>query len=77
MLGTGGVPTRTLGRRPRRLTIRLSSWSTPVPRGSQLRLTLAGTSLAQSQRTPVYALAPVDATSVTLRDIGWRVPVLR
>ena len=77
VLGTGGVPTRTLGRRPRRLTIRLSSWSTPVPRGSQLRLTLAGTSLAQSQRTPVYALAPVDATSVTLRDIGWRVPVLR
>lgn len=77
VLGTGGVPTRSLGRRPRSLTIRLSSWSAPVQRGSRLRLTLASTSLAQSASTPVYLLAPPNATAVTVRDVTWRVPVLR
>ena len=77
VLGTGGVPTRSLGRRPRTITVRLSSWSAPVPRGSRLRLTLASTSLAQSASTPVYLLAPPNATSVTVRDVAWRVPVLR
>jgi predicted acyl esterase len=77
VLGTGGVPTRSLGRRPSRVTIRLSSWSAPVPRGSRLRLTLASTSLAQSASTPVYLLAPPNATAVTVRDVSWRVPILR
>jgi predicted acyl esterase len=77
VLGTGGVPTRSLGRRPRTVSVRLSSWSAPVPRGSRLRLTLASTSLAQSASTPVYLLAPPNATAVTVRDVVWRVPVLR
>jgi predicted acyl esterase len=77
VLGTGGAPTRSLGRRPTRVTIRLSSWSAPVPRGARLRLTLASTSLAQSSSTPVYLLAPPNATAVTVRDVVWRVPVLR
>jgi predicted acyl esterase len=77
VLGTGGVPTRSLSRRPRRVTIRLSSWSTPVPRRSRLVLTLATTSLAQSPSTPVYLLAPPGATRVTVRNVSWRIPVLR
>jgi hypothetical protein len=77
VLGTGGVPTRSLARRPRSVNIRLSSWSAPVPRGARLRLTLASTSLAQSSSTPVYLLAPPNATAVTVRDVVWRVPVLR
>jgi predicted acyl esterase len=77
VLGTGGVPTRSLRRRPTRVTIRLSSWSAPVRRGSRLRLTLASTSLAQSASTPVYLLAPPNATAVTVRNVVWRVPVLR
>jgi predicted acyl esterase len=77
VLGTGGVPTRSLGRKPSRVTIRLSSWSAPVPRGSRLRLTLASTSLAQSASTPVYLLAPANATAVTVRNVAWRVAVLR
>ena len=77
VVGTGGVPTRSLGRRPRSVTIRLSSWSAPVPAGSRLRLRLASTSAAHNPSVPVYLLAPPNATAVTVRDVVWRVPVLR
>ena len=44
VVSEGGVPTATLGAVSRLLTIRLLSQATPIPRGSRLRLTLAGTS---------------------------------
>ena len=76
VLATGGVPTPQLGARPRTVTIRLSAWSAPVPRGARLTLTLAQTSTAQSPDTPVYLLAK-DAGTLTVRKVALKVPTLR
>ena len=76
VLATGGVPTPQLGARPRAVTIRLSAWSAPVPRGARLTLTLAQTSTAQSPDTPVYLLAK-DAGTLTVRKVALTVPTLR
>jgi ABC-2 type transport system ATP-binding protein len=76
VLATGGVPTPQLGAKPRTVTIRLSAWSAPVPRGARLTLTLAQTSTAQSPDTPVYLLAK-DAGTLTVRKVALTVPTLR
>ena len=76
VLATGGVPTPQLGARPRKLTIRLSSWAAPVPRGARLTLTLAQTSTAQSADTPVYLLAK-PAGRLTVTKLSFNVPFLR
>jgi hypothetical protein len=76
VLATGGVPTPQLGARPRTVTIRLSAWSAPVPRGARLTLTLAQTSTAQSSDTPVYLLAK-EAGSLTVTKVSLTVPTLR
>lgn len=76
VLATGGVPAAQVGARPRKLTIRLSAWAAPVPKGTRLTLTLAQTSTAQSSSTPVYLLAK-PAGQLTVTKTAVTVPVLR
>jgi hypothetical protein len=76
VLATGGVPTPQLGPRPRKLTIRLSSWAAPVPKGARLTLTLAQTSTAQSSDTPVYLLAK-PAGTLRVTKLSFNLPTLR
>jgi predicted acyl esterase len=53
VVSTGGARVR-LGRRPKRLTVRLINQVTNVPPRSRLRLTVAGSSTAQSQGNLLY-----------------------
>jgi pimeloyl-ACP methyl ester carboxylesterase len=76
VLATGGAPTPQLGARPRKLTIRLSSWAAPVPKGARLTLTLAQTSTAQSSDTPVYLLAK-PAGTLRVTKLSFNLPTLR
>lgn len=53
VVSAGGARVR-LGRRPKRLAVKLISQVTNVPPGSRLRLTVAGSSTAQSQGNLLY-----------------------
>jgi ABC-2 type transport system ATP-binding protein len=80
LVSAGGVPT-TNG--ARRVTIRLVSQATFVPRGSRLTLTLASSSSAQASSTLLYLDLPMAPTArlrvgtVVLRLPGLRTPVTR
>jgi pimeloyl-ACP methyl ester carboxylesterase len=56
VLGAGGVPTATAAHR---VTIRLSSQATFVPKGSRFTVTLASSSTAQSSTSPLYLDLPM------------------
>ena len=78
VVAAGGVPTTSLGQRPRRLTIRLISQATAIPRGARLRLTLASSSAAQDPRNLLYLKFPAPpGARVTLGSPRVTVPVLR
>ena len=78
VVAAGGVPTATLGQRPRRLAIRLLSQATKIPRGSSLRLTLASSSAAQNPANLLYLKFPAPpGARITLGGVRLRVPVLR
>ena len=69
---------RALGATPRRCAIRLLSTSTPIPRGSRLRVTLAATSTAQSPANLLYLPGDAGAGStITVRNVTLTLPALR
>jgi predicted acyl esterase len=72
VVSTGGASTASLGRRrSRRITIRLMSNATLIPRGSTLRLTLAAT------WAPLYVVGVPRGSRLTIGDITLSVPALR
>jgi predicted acyl esterase len=77
VISQGGVPTTTLTASGRLVTIRLMSQATTIPRGSRLRLTLAGTSTAQSPANLLYLLGPDSKARLTLTEPKVVLPVLR
>ncbi|MGH3132752.1 MAG: alpha/beta hydrolase [Gaiellaceae bacterium] len=61
VVSAGGVPTT---KRLQRVTIRLASQATFIPRGSRLTLTIGSSSLAQSSSNPLYLdLPPMPASA--------------
>lgn len=77
VLSGGGVPTRSLGRRARTLTIRLMNTATFVPTGSRLRVTLAATSLAQNPGNLLYLQSAPAGSSLTIGKVSLTLQALR
>lgn len=73
----GGIPTSTLNSSTRLVTIRLMSQATTIPRGSRLRLTLAGASTAQNPANLLYLASPESKSRLTLTEPKVVLPVLR
>jgi predicted acyl esterase len=71
VISTGGASTATLGRKPRRVTIRLMSNATLIPAGSRLRLTLAATS------APLYIMGVQPGSRLTIGRVTLSLPALR
>jgi predicted acyl esterase len=71
VVSTGGVSTASLGRKARRITIRLLSNATLIPAGSTLKLTLAATS------TPVYVVGVAPGSRLAIGRVTVSMPVLR
>jgi alpha-beta hydrolase superfamily lysophospholipase len=71
VVSTGGVSTATLGRKARRVTIRLMSNATLIPAGSSLRLTLASTS------APLYIVGVQPGSRLTIGRVTLALPALR
>ena len=77
VVSQGGVPTATLGATTRALTIRLISQATTIPRGSRLRLTLAGASTAQNPANLLYLASPETKSRLSIGEAKVVLPVLR
>jgi predicted acyl esterase len=75
VVSAGGSRTQ-LGRRPKRVVIRLISQATFVPRGSRLRLTIAATSTAQSPGNLLYLSGVPSSAHLDVGPAGLTVPVL-
>ncbi len=75
VVSAGGARTR-LGRRPKRVTIRMISQATTVPRGSRLRVTVAATSTAQSSRNLLYLADVPRSARLSVGPASLRLPVL-
>jgi predicted acyl esterase len=73
----GGVPTTTLRSTTRVLTIRMISQATTIPRGSRLRLTLAGASTAQHPSNLLYLASPETSSRLAVGEARVILPVLR
>jgi predicted acyl esterase len=71
VISAGGTSTATLGRKPRRVTIRLMSNATLIPAGSHLRLTLAATS------TPLYIVGVQPGSRLSIGRVTVSLPALR
>jgi predicted acyl esterase len=77
VVSQGGVPTTTLRGTTRIITIRLMSQATTIPRGSRLRLTLAGTSTAQGAGNLLYLTGPESRSRLAVGEAKVVLPVLR
>jgi predicted acyl esterase len=77
VVSQGGVPTTTLRGTTRILTIRLMSQATTIPRGSRLRLTLAGVSTAQNPSNLLYLTGPETTSRLRIGEAKVVLPVLR
>ena len=77
VVSQGGAPTPTLSERPRLVTIRLLSQATTIPRGSRLRLTIAGSSTAQDPANLLYPLTVPAGARVTIGEARVVLPVLK
>lgn len=77
VISQGGVPTTTLTSSGRLVTIRLMSQATTIPKGSRLRLTLAGASTAQNPANLLYLASPESKARLTLTEPRVVLPVLR
>jgi len=74
VVGVGGASTPTLSARPRVVTIRLFSQATTIPRGSRLRLALAGTSTPSNL---LYPIAVPSSARVSIGEAKVVLPVLK
>jgi predicted acyl esterase len=77
VVSQGGAHTPTLSARKRLITIRLLSQATTIPRGSRLRLTIAGASTLQHQDNRLYPVAAPNAARVTIGEAKIVLPILR
>jgi predicted acyl esterase len=75
VVSAGGTRVR-LGRRPKRVTIRLISQVTAIPGGSRLRLTIAATSTAQNPGNLLYLTGVPRSAQLDVGTANLRVPVL-
>jgi hypothetical protein len=71
VVSTGGASTASLGRKPRRVTIRLMSNATLIPAGSTLRLTLSATS------SPLYPVGVPPGSRLNIGRVTLSLPALR
>jgi predicted acyl esterase len=77
VVSEGAAATPVLSGRPRVVTIRLLSQATTIPRGSRLRLTVAGSSTAQSPANVLYPIAVQPGARVTVGEARMILPVLK
>jgi predicted acyl esterase len=77
VVSQGGASTPTLSSRARLVTIRLLSQATTIPRGSRLRLTIAGASTAQHRDNLLYPVPAPSAARVSIGEANLVLPVLR
>jgi predicted acyl esterase len=73
----GGAQTPSLSAKPRLITIRLLSQAVAIPRGSRLRLTIAGASTAQHSDNLLYPISVPSAARVSLGEVRAVLPVLK
>jgi predicted acyl esterase len=77
VVSAGGAQTPTLSATSRVITIRLLSQATTIPRGSRLRLTIAGASTAQHPENLLYPLSAPSTSRVLLGEVRVVLPTLR
>jgi predicted acyl esterase len=77
VVSQGGTQTPTLSGRARLVTIRLMSQATTIPRGSRLRLTIAGASTAQHRNNLLYPISVPSAARVSIGETKLVLPVLK
>jgi predicted acyl esterase len=77
VVSEGAAPTPILSGRMRVVTIRLLSQATTIPRGSRLRLTVAGSSTAQSVANLLYPIAVQTGSQVTVGEARMILPTLK
>jgi predicted acyl esterase len=77
VVSEGGAHTPTLSARKRLVTIRLLSQATTIPRGSRLRLTIAGASTAQHADNLLYPISVPSAARASIGEARLVLPVLR
>ena len=77
VVATGATQTPMLSASSKQITIRLPSEATKIPRGSRLRLTIAGASTAQRADNLLYPLTIPSDARVSLGEIKVMLPVLR
>ena len=77
VVASGATQTPMLSSHSKQVTIRLLSQATTIPRGSRLRLTLAGASTAQRADNVLYPLAVPAEARVSLGDVKVMLPVLK
>jgi len=75
VVSAGGARVQ-LGKRPKRVKIRLISQLTSIPKGSRLRLTIAATSTAQSSGNLLYFTGIPPAKRLVVGSANLTVPVL-
>lgn len=75
VVSEGGIPLRPRSK-PRRVAIRLLDQMVAIPPGVRLRLTLAGTSTAQSPANLLYLLGVRSGSRLRLSRISVTLPVL-
>ncbi len=76
VVATGATQTPMLSANSKQITIRLPSEATTIPRGSRLRLTIAGASTAQRADNILYPLTIPSEARVSLGEIKVMLPVL-
>jgi predicted acyl esterase len=77
VVSAGAAPTPALSGKPRLVTIRLLSQATTIPRGSRLRLTIAGASTAQDPANLLYPVSAPSAAHLTVGEVTTILPVLK
>jgi predicted acyl esterase len=77
VVSAGATQTPMLSAKARLVTIRLASQAATIPRGSRLRLTLAGTSTAQHPQNLLYPVSVPSEARVSLADAAVVLPALR
>jgi predicted acyl esterase len=77
VVSQGATSTPTLSGRSRLVTIRLLSQATTIPRGSRLRLTVAGSSTAQNPANQLYPLSVPGTSRAAIGEAKVVLPVLK
>jgi predicted acyl esterase len=77
VISEGGAQTPMLSARKRLITIRMLSQATTIPRGSRLRLTIAGSSTLQHPDNLLYPISVPSAARASIGEAKVVLPVLK